>query len=295
MGENSEVMVKGVLMKWYFCWLLLAVSGLLVSCFPDPLLITGLPKVKPQIVVSTQIVPDESLVVLLTKTFGALDASEDSDPQELLAQIAVMDAIVVVTGPSSTDTLISLGNGLYGGMQIPFQQGEQYSLYIKSETLGEVTSTTTVREQVTFDDIDVSLYYSGQDDTLAQVSYSMSDPVGENWYMLNVQEVEQEDVEENLLNPWAFTKLMDDKEFEGLQYGETFRAFPVDFSPGDTIAVSISNVSKDYYDFLKMRIDNRFSFVEYLGEPVNYPSNIVGGKGFFNLYTPDFRVIILEE
>ena len=70
--------------------------------------------------------------------------------------------------------------------------------------------------------------------------------------------------------------------------------FQYDFSPGDTIAVSISNINKDYYDFMQLRLDNRFSFVEYLSEPINYPSNVKGGKGFFNLYVPDIRLFVLE-
>jgi hypothetical protein len=287
-----------VWMKKYSIDSVLFLIGILplitISCLPEPLDINGLPSVKPQIVVSTQIIPDETLVVLLTKTFGALDASNDSDPEELLAQIAVSDAVVIITGRESVDTLLSLGNGAYGGLFIPFESGEEYSLYIKSETLGEVTAKTTVTSSVGFDGIDAELYLNGFEDTLAQITHAFVDPAGENWYMLNVQEVEREDLVENLLNPQAFTKLLDDKEFENQRYQETFRVFPRDFSPGDTIAVSLSNVSKEYYDFLKIRIDNRFSFVEFLGEPVNYPSNVNGGKGFFNLYIPDVRIFVLE-
>lgn len=272
-----------------------ALAVVVPSCIPDPLSLEGIPVVKPQIVVSTQIIPDQSLVVLLTKTFGALDASGDSDPQDLLDQIAVNDALVVISGPESIDTLLSLGNGVYGGLVIPFQGGESYSLYIRSETLGEVTAVTTVAPQVTFDDIEAELYYNGFDDTLAQITHAFVDPAGKNWYMLNVQEVEQEDWMENLLNPRAFTRLLEDISFENEKFQETFRVFPQDFSPGDTIAVSLSNIDKAYYDFIKMRLDNRFSFVEYLGEPVNYPSNVQGGKGFFNLYVPDVRIFVLEE
>lgn len=272
----------------------LAMSILLISCFPDALLIERLPQIKPQIVVSTQIIPDESLVVLLTKTFGALDASEDSDPEELLAQIAVDDAIVVITGPSSVDTLLSIGSGIYGGISIPFVAGEEYHLYVKSETLGEVTSSTKVMSQVTFSNIEAELFASSPDDTLAQITYDFDDPQGKNYYMLNVQEIEREDVVQNILNPGAFTRLLLDNEFDGQRYRETFRVITRDYSRGDSIAVSISNVSRDYYDFLKLRLDNRFSLVAYLGEPVNYPSNVQGGKGYFNLYIPDFRAFVLE-
>ncbi len=297
MGLNSDVMMSVLF------WMRKAVlkigsmligAVMLISCFPDALIIDGLPTVKPQIVVSTQIIPDESLVVLLTKSFGALDANGDSDPEELLAQIAVDDAIVVITGPASVDTLLSIGNGIYGGISIPFVAGEEYHLYVKSESLGEVTSSTTVMDQITFDGINAELYVSNPFDTLAQITHAFTDPTGKNYYMINVQEIERVDVVENILNPGAFTKLLSDDEFDGQQYQETFRVFTRDYSEGDSIAVSLSNVSKEYYDFLKLRMDNRFSLVEYLGEPVNYPSNVVGGKGYFNLYVPDFRAFVLE-
>lgn len=278
-------------------WMMSLVSALAValgSCLPEPIPLTGLEKVTPQIVVSTQIVPEEGLVVLLTKTFGALDANEDSDPQALLAQIAVADAVVVITGPEQADTLLSLGSGLYGGVSIPFQSGDTYRLDVSSRSLGKITATTTVVPQVTFESIDAELYFNGYDDTLAQITHAFADPAGKNWYMLNVQRIERDDLVENLLNPSAFMRLLEDTDFDGQRYEETFRAFPRNFTTGDTVTVSLSNISEDYYRFLDMRIDNRFSFIEYLSEPVNYPSNVVGGKGFFNLYIPDIRVFVME-
>lgn len=270
------------------------IAGLVVSCIPDPLDIDGIPVVKPQIVVSTQMIPDQSLVVLLTKTFGALDAVNDSVPQELLEQIVVADAVVTIAGPSGIDTLLSLDNGLYGGVFIPFQENESYTLHVKSETLGEVSATTVVKPLIRFDAIEAHLYFNGFGDTLAQITHRILDPPGPNRYMLNVQEVEREDIVENIINPRAFTRLLDDNTFDGAAYEEVFRVVPRDYSQGDTIAVSLSNISEEYYNFVKLRLDNRFSLVEFLGEPINYPSNVEGGKGFFNLYIPDVRIFILE-
>ncbi len=273
----------------------LLIGGMIVSsCLPEPLDVKGVPVVKPQIVVSTQIIPDQSVIVLLTKTFGALDASDDSDPEELLKQIAIDDAVVTISGPGGTYELEPLENGLYGGLIIPFEVGEAYELKVNSESLGEVSAVTTVKPLVSFDDIKAELVFNGFDDTLAQITYQLSDPVEQNWYMLNVQQIERDEILDDLLNPRAFTRLMEDQNFNGRVHKETFRVFPRDFIPGDTIAVLISNISKDYYDFIDLRLDNRFSLVEYLGEPVNYPSNVKGGKGFFNLYIPDVRLFVLE-
>jgi Domain of unknown function (DUF4249) len=270
-------------------------STIVVSaCLPEPLDVKGIPVVKPEIVVSTQIISDRSVVVLLTKSFGALEASDDSDAEELLQQIAIDDATVTISGHQETYQLERLENGLYGGIIIPFEVDQEYELKVNSESLGEVSAVTTVKALVSFDDIKAELIFNGFDDTLAQITYRLPDPVEQNWYMLNVQQIERDEILDDLLNPRAFTRVMDDLNFNGRIHQETFRVFPRDFIPGDTIAVSLSNISKDYYDFIDLRLDNRFSFVEYLSEPVNYPSNVKGGRGFFNLYIPDVKIFILE-
>lgn len=267
---------------------------LLAACLPDPLEVDGIPVVKPQIVVSSQIVPDQSLVVLLTKSFGALDASDDSDPQALLDQISVSDALVTLHHGNESDTLLPLGNGFYGGSFIEFVAGAEYTLNVDSETLGQVSATTQVKPQVTFEDIEADLVFDNFDDTLAQVTYSITDPAEKNWYMLNVLKIEQGELMENLLNPRDFVRLVDDASFNTSTFTETFRVFPREFNDGDTLAVYFSNISKEYYDFMQLRLDNRFSLVEFISEPLNYPSNVLGGKGYFNLYIPDIRFIVME-
>lgn len=274
----------------------LLISLLLCSCIPEPLEVKDIPDVKPQIVVSTQIIPDEAMVVLLTKTFGALDASDDSNPQQLLDQIAVNDAVVAIEGPGGTDTLQFLGNGVYGGVELLLEEGGTYTLRVKSESLGEVRATTTVKPQIRFEEVEAELYFTGFDDTLAQITYQLDDPVGKNHYMINVQQINIDDrIQDRLLNPRAFIELLDDENFEGEKFRDTFRAFPRDYSTGDTVAVLLSNISEDYYKFLQIRMDMRYSFVEFISEPVNYPTNVEGGRGFFNLYIPDARFFRMEK
>jgi hypothetical protein len=273
----------------------LVASGItLQSCLPEALDVDAVPVIKPQIVVSTQIFPAQGVVVLLTKTFGALDANDDSDPLTLLSQIAVNDAVVTIDGPAGLHTLDFLATGTYGDTSITFAAGEEYHLHVSSEELGEVRATTRVKPMVAFSEIDAELFYNGFDDTLAQITYTFEDSVENNWYMINVQEVEREDVIENLLNPRAYTILIDDADFNGESYGEQVRVWPRDYKSGDTIAVSLSNISEEYFRFMQLRLDNRFSFVEFISEPVNYPSNVVGGRGYFNLYIPDARIFVFE-
>jgi hypothetical protein len=273
----------------------LGVQFVLHSCLPDPLEVKNIPAAEPQIVVNTQIIPDRSLVVFLTRTFGALEASDDSDPFDLIASISVNDAQVTIEGPATRDTLLFLAHGIYGGVNIPLVAGEEYTLYVKSHSLGSVKATTTVTPQVLFESLQLERYFNGFDDTLVQVSYSIEDPALKNQYMINVQRISfTENVEEQLLNPRVYTRLIDDEDYDGTVIADTLRATPRDYAAGDTVAVFLSNINELYYDFIKLRLDNRVGFVEFVSEPVNYPSNVEGGRGFFNLHIPDIRFFVLE-
>ena len=273
-------------------WLMVVVM-MMIRCLPEPLDIDELPKLEPKIVVSSQIIPGNGLVIFLSKSIGALDAGNDSDPEDLLQQIAIDDAQVILTGGEQSDTLQNLANGLYGGINTNWQEGRSYTLLITSPTMGSVKATTQVLSTVRFDRISARVI-SNEFDSLAQINYQFTDPSEKNFYMINVQRIRASQQLDRLINPRIYTRLLDDSEFKGQLKEETFNVLFQEYSIGDTIAVSMANISEYYYKFLKLRNDNRFSFVEFAGEPINYPSNVKDGYGFFNLHTPDYRLFILE-
>lgn len=266
---------------------------MLLSCLPEPLLVDDIPKLETKIVVSSQIIPNTGLVVFVSRSIGALDAGDDSDPENLIAQIAISDAVVTLSVNDNLDTLENLGNGLYGNIIMDWQTNIDYTLTVHTTSLGSVHAVTRLPDFVSFNEVSATIFDNGFD-SLAQINYNLTDPIGENYYMINVQRFRSSQELSSLVNPRIFTKLFDDKEFDGQQKSETFNVLFQEFSEGDSIAVSMANISKAYYDFLKVRSDNRFSFVEFAGEPINYPTNVQGGYGFFNLHTPDVRVFILE-
>lgn len=271
-----------------------AITALVAACLPDPLEVENIPIIKPKIVVSTHLVPNESLLVLLAKSFSALDADDDSDPELVLQQIAVTDAIVILKSLAQTDTLQNFNNGFYGGVNINFVEGDVYELTAISESLGTVTAQTEVQKFVDFESIEAELSFNGFDDTLVQVTYTAIDPPGKNQYVFTVQRIRSQSITNNLLDPNAFTRLLTDAGFDGQKFGETFRSWPRNYQPGDTVAITMTNISEEYYNFLQLREDNRYSFTQFLGEPVNYGTNVNNGLGYFNLNQPAVRIIVLE-
>ena len=275
--------------------LFLLTGLLLLRCIPEPLEVKGIPDHEPEIVVSSQLSPDGSLVIWLTRTFSALEISEDSKPEEVLEQIALDDAMVTIAGPERTDTLEWIEGGLYGGLSLSLQEGPLYELRVNSETLGEVEAMAKVQPAAKFEEVEVELYKDIYDDTLAEVAFSFRDLPGRNFYMLNVQPVGREEVLQNVINPDTYTLLLDDNLFVSDTYQDEIYLDQNKYAPGDTIAVSLSIISPEYYQFMELQQEKQLDFISFLSEPFNYPSNVQGGKGFFQLSSPDTRIFIFQR
>jgi hypothetical protein len=274
----------------------LAIIGncaILIGCLPEPLPVGNVPQLEPRIVVSSQIVPGRGLVVFVTKSVGALDAGRESDREELINQVVISDAIVTLHQDDEVDTLIALGNGFYGDISEAWQEGVSYELHVKTDSLGEVSAISKVTERIPFSSASARIYYTGYD-SLLQVDYGLNDPEGRNYYMINIQRFSTTEDISSLLTPRIFTHLIEDNDFNGKYFQDEFKVFFQDFSKGDTVAVFLSNVNEDYYKFLKLRNDNRYNVADFASEPANYPTNVKGGYGFFNLHLPDVRIFVLE-
>ena len=263
------------------------------SCTPDPLDVDNLTFPETRIVVSSVILPDTSVAVLLTKSIGALEANEETDPRDLIADIAINDAEVTLTVNDSLYTLKLLRDGVYQGIDIPLREGRECHLKVVSAEYGEVTASTVVQAPIYFDTVNAVPYINEYNDYWAQVSYTIKDPPSENYYLLNVQNARRRDLTDNILNPDAYTRQVEDKTFNAQKFSERFSAINKNFYPGDSIEVSLSNVSADYFNYVTLRLENKVELVEIFSEPIYYPTNVRGGRGFFTLHLTDVRVIVL--
>jgi len=269
---------------------------LIASCLPDPLAVDSIPGLEQKIVVSSQVITNQSVSILLTKSFGALDANGSSDPQELLDLIAINDATVIIEAENIIDTLIFLQNGVYGSVSLPLIENLEYTLSVESPSMGKVIASTQVKEQVKFASVSSRMKPMGSD-SIAQIYYSLQDLEGENFYMMNVQQISIDELPapEDILNPDVFTTLIvDDPTIDGQVLSDTVSLFLQHLVLSDTILVQVANISEAYYEFLQLRQNGRFNFSEFLGEPINYPSNVVDGLGWFTLHAPDLRVVVIE-
>jgi len=288
--------------KSIFFVLLLAIC-ILHGCTPKPLLI-DVEQIEPKIVVASQIIPGQAMFIGLTRSFGALEMNADSDSvsNEFLDKLLLDHALVTVSYMDQTDTLYKLEKGIYVSVLTPQYHHEEYRLYVYDSTDGsEVFAMTTMLPQVGFDSVYPYIEKNG-DDTIVYLHYSFTDPPEENWYMVNYYKNQDNDTAAGFdLNNYfnrgdnvlIHTDVLSDKTFESQYYEATIALYGA--AATDSIAVTMSNISEDYYKFLDLRNKSQNWFAEVTNEPINYPTNVIGGLGFFNTHFPDVRFFDLNN
>lgn len=291
-------------MKNIICFISIILLNLFVGCRPKPLIIT-LPEDPPKVVVFSQLIPDATITVLLTKTISALKFSEDEGDtlsNSLVNTLLVSDAEVTVSYDGKIEELFELVPGVYSSIGTPTMPGIDYTLRIET-TEGEIiTSTNRMLEQVGFQEV-MPRIDTIERDTSIWLDYKFEDAPDDNWYMINIYkrnngqidttELDINDFFEQGSNIETQTVLLPDFIFdENIVEG----SFPLeDVSLQDSIVVTLSNINEDYYDFLKLRNTSGNFLSSITREPISYPTNVEGGLGFFNTHFPDVRYFDLTE
>jgi hypothetical protein len=267
--------------------------SLVISCSPEPLKLEQVNSIQPEIVVSSQILPNNLVVILLTKTVSHLEVSGQPDTKIPIDKIAVDDAVVKIKANGKIYSLKRVDQGRYETKEIPLKEGLTCELVVNSNTLGEITSTTVVQAPVKFDSVAARIYFNGYNNYWAEVKYAFNDPPEKNFYMLNVHSAIKGELITDMVGPVTYTRLLEDEAFNGNEFSEMFHAVNKNFYDGDTVTISLTNVSPEYYRYVQLRMENNLEVVEIFSEPIHYPTNVVGGRGFFNLHFPDRRLLVL--
>ncbi|MBL4710223.1 MAG: DUF4249 domain-containing protein [Flavobacteriales bacterium] len=280
-----------------YTWLLVLLANF-VACTPEPIDI-DLPQADPKLVVYSQALPNQALIVTLSKSFSALSSpnennidstQQDSINNLFLNQFLVDNAIITIQGADYNDTLLRVTKGVFVAPLFPFTPGNSYQLNAHDPVTGfSVSSNATTLPIVGFDTISAKRG-SGEDSLEITLNYKVNDPVGENYYLVNVytDSIPQNNFFSFDSNSEGNSISFSDREFA---QGKVEREDKFQVTNTDTLVVSITNISKEYFDFLEARKRSGNSF---LSEPIEYPSNIINGLGYFNLHAPSASVIEIK-
>lgn len=245
------------------------------------------------------------IAVSLTKSFSALLIDTDSigdESIELLENLIVDPAEVIVSYDGRDVELTRLIPGFYGSVGVELIPNMDYRLTAIDLTIDKMMKAeTTVLPQVTIEDIlfeeimSVDSLFIGN-----KLTYVINDPPDEdNYYLLSQSQFSEAETEitgiGDIFNSDSDFQLLRDQELFGQTGQQLSYEFNTSYNKGDTINVSLSNITEEYYDYLVAyrRLGNILTGL--LSEPIrSLPSNVEGGLGYFNLELPDSRTVVLE-
>jgi hypothetical protein len=264
-----------------------------------------LPDQPVRLVVASQFVRDQAVVVALTRTFNPLEwaPQEDTISGAFREQVLVRDALVTLSYGNQTDTLEMTAPGVYTSINVQLSENIPYTLNAFDPLTGQsVTATADMLPRVRFEKAEPDIVYSDDEDPIVEIYYTFrDDPAVKNWYLVNFYR--KVTLDPNILTPdtlitgasnrsLAFELISDDNLSDPLFSG-TRRLREVSLT--DTIAVSVANVSQGYYEFLNLYGRSGNVITRISGDPIVYPTNVQNGYGYFTTHAPDIRVFDLNE
>ncbi len=260
---------------------------MLFSCRPKPIDI----KVDPapsKLVVFSHAVPNNFMIISLTKSFSVLEGITEEQYEQML----VSGATVKVTVDGIVYDFYELTPGFYASFTSVIGDAKNFELHVSHQ--GEVvTATTTTSKPVDFLNFQPSVDKTPTDTTV-HIQMSFQDiPNEPNFYMINVYKKNDANSGFDGVNYFSNgsnflveTILLSDLEFN--QTYDQKRTFK-NLYHKDSIAVTLSNISEKYYNYLVLRNESGSVFTQLNLEPLNYPTNVVNGYGFFNAHIPDVK------
>lgn len=272
------------------------------SCVPEPIDVE-LDEYEPEIVIASQVIPDYIMAIGLTRSFTVLsDAGFSGEgDQALFDQILVDSALVIITSASGVDTLEKLAPGLFVSINELQQPGGNYHLEVYDYGLNKrATATSTMLQNVPIDTAFPEMFVTGGDTTI-EMNIKYTDPANEtNYYVLSIysRNINQTALDvnnffQNGSNRIEHQELITDKGIDGALITKNIVLNNVTVE--DSLVVTLSNISEGYHRFLTSRERSGNLLSEITNEPINYPTNINNGLGYFNTHYPSIKFFDLSE
>ena len=266
---------------------------LLSSCRPKNIDI-NVKAAESKLVVFTHVIPNNIMIVALTKSFSVLDGNTTEDFSKLL----ITGATVQMKFNGETFNFYELNPGIYASFEKAFQVNENYELFA-CYGKDSIHSFTKMLPKIDFNSI-TPIIEKNSTDTNVFINYSFNDIKGiDNWYLINVYKKLQNSSSTDIVNYFnnganALVKsiLISDKEFD-----ETYENKEKldQLKHNDSIVVTLSNINETYFNYLHQKNGTGSVFTQLNIEPITYASNIINGYGFFNAHFPHINYFDLGK
>ncbi|MCX6181591.1 MAG: DUF4249 domain-containing protein [Bacteroidetes bacterium] len=279
---------------------------MLCACRPKPLDIAVQPQ-SPKLIIASQIIPSNVMAVLVTRSFSVLEegtfveGTSEISPG-FIDKIIVQDALVTVSYDGIIDTLYSVDTipGVYVSAKILQVPHQNYVLHVYDPKSDEsVSASAQMLSAVKID----TIYPIGKTDSTVSLKFRFTDLPGQNWYLFNVYKASKQSGVANLdvnTTPFAVgeNQLLQSQLITDLVYNKNLIEITTTVPgvyPTDTIGITFANITEGHFLFLSAQSGTGDLFGQFFHEPVNIPTNVINGFGYFSAYDPDVKIIDLNK
>jgi hypothetical protein len=274
------------------------------SCTPEPIDI-DVSQAPEKIVVASQLVEDNVLVVVLSKSFSALNPKQmnvKDTAQPLPVELLVKGAEVILQTPQGNVIMEEINDGVYVAINLPIYHYMQYTLKVNDKILQQrLTANASLLPKTYLDTFGIT----GLGNNEYWLHYAFKDnSQEENWYVVNFYTKDHardsagskpsdiDYITKRLMEQRLDFDLISDKDMVNGTYSITKKFKSNNL---DTFAIALSNISKGYFEFLSAQKKYASITNKIRGEIINMPTNINNGYGFWSLSSPDAKAIQLNN
>jgi hypothetical protein len=288
--------------------IILGIIAISIASCTKPIAIT-IPQAPAKLCIASQVIPDQFILVTVTKSFTSLYSTKYDTSANINFDIFVNHALVTVSYNNKIDTLFPITSGVYSSFNTLIASGTTYTLNVYDSTTKESVSAITAMEKPTsLQDLKVIPIQTITDtsiDTSYNFKYSFNDadPSVDNYYFVSISKanpgslVSNPSTIFNLLSSSNILKLYSDAQANNNLISDSLKGIELlnGFKPADTVLFMVSSISKDYFKYLTAFKKSNSIINQLTGEPINYPTNIKNGYGFFSAHSPKLKIIVLRN
>jgi hypothetical protein len=264
-------------------------------------------QMEPRLAVNSQIIPNELIVVSVTRTFTSLYKQSESDSNAtnpLAFDILVPHALVTITNNNTIDTLQQIADGIYASTNINLVNNGTYQLNVyDSSSKQQVSANTKMMKPAVVESI-TPVKVIAEKDTSIEITFEIADDATEkNYYFVSVLKTNKTSGNlglppaiQNIFNKSSYIYLYTDEKAKNGKITEKFSTTnAVGIKKSDTVLIMVANIEEKYYQYLTAFNKSNNILSQFTGEPINLPTNIVNGFGYFSAHFPYIDYIELAK
>lgn len=279
---------------------------LFASCKPQPIDIK-VPQKQETITVSSVALNDHAVVVAAGYSVNSLVNLEDSldsvEQRRNLPRALLIDSAIVTIAEAgqAPQNLIKIAPGMYGSNNMNFKEGTHYTLSVADHKKNIiVTSETVFMSKPDIGEIYPEKIINGNDTVVKLHVRLINVNATDNYFISYTSAREMVSKIRFTADNMADIPAFKPKDFELIKAGNAVNGvieheFMLSVLPDDTLVLTIGKIDNGYCKFLDAYKRTGHIINQLTGEPINLPTNINNGFGYFSLYRQEKRLFDLKS